>query len=138
MAERLGIKHPRGQIRHERMLTRVSAILREHPEFIAKQVIANVGLEHPLGVEKAWRLLRACRMSAAKRSSMHRKIGWRIDSRTPTRIRISRIWKRNPDLTAKQIIEKLGLAPFTNIRWIQQVMQECRRGRPFRRRIDRF
>jgi DNA invertase Pin-like site-specific DNA recombinase len=138
MAERLGINHPRGHIRHEKMLTRVTAIWMEHPEFIAKQVIANIGFEHPLGVQKAWRLLRACRLSAAKRSSIHRKIGWRIDSRTPTRIRISRIWKRNPDLTAKQVIEKLGLGPFRNIRWIRQVMDECRRGRPYRRRFDRF
>ena len=128
MAIHLGLHHPRGFLKNEIASARVRAILRKHPDFMARQVIASIGTERPLGFRRAWILLRACRSAAAKRCSAQRRIGWRIDSRTPTRIRICNIWKRHPEFTALQVIEKLGAGQFRNVRWVQQVLKECRRG----------
>jgi histidine kinase/DNA gyrase B/HSP90-like ATPase len=50
-----------------------------------------------------------------------------IDRRTPTRIRVYNTWVRHPDFTALQIIERLGTGQFRNVRWVQQVLMECRR-----------
>ena len=138
MGQRLGLRHPPGTVPFEVVQARVLAIWKENPELTSKEVRAIAGLDHPLGVENAYRLLRKCRTAAAKRSSAYRRIGWRIDCRTPTRIRISEIVKRNPKISANQLIEKLGPGPFRKPRWVQQVMEECRRGRPFQRRFDRF
>jgi hypothetical protein len=138
MGRRLGLSHPPGTVPHEVMQARVRAIFEEQPEIFSKQVIGMAGLDHPLGKDTAYRLLKACRTEAAKRSSVHRKMGWHIDCRTPTRIRISKILKRHPKYTAAQVIEELGPGPFRRYHWVRQIMEECRRGRPFRRRFDRF
>jgi hypothetical protein len=117
------------------------AIWKEHPECTAKQVIASLGLEHPLGIRRAEVHLRKCRMAAAKRSSAQKLIGWQVDRWTATRISISEILKRHPQFTGKQVIEKLGPDYSVRLRWIWQVMREFRRGSamlsPKQRRIGR-
>ena len=128
MAMRLGLHHPRGFLKDEIAIARVREILKRRPDFVAKQVIASIGLEHPLGVRRAWILVKAYRSAVAKRSSAQRRIGWRIDRRTPTRIRIWNVWQRHPEFTALQVIKKLGAGQFRNVRWVQQVLMECRRG----------
>ena len=138
MAFRLGLDHPLGTVRQEVVQACVRKIWKKHPELTSRQVRAITGVDCPLGIENAYRLLRQLRVAAAKRSSVYRRMGWRIDCRTPTRIRISEILKQHPKFTATQLIEKLGPGPFRRFRWIQQVMEECRRGRPFQRRFDRF
>ena len=117
---------------------RVRAIWKGQPEITAEQLIAIVESDYSLGEDYAYKLLKACRLTAAKRSSAHRKMGWRIDCRTPTRIRISKILKRYPKLTATQMIEALGPGPFRSLHWIRQVIEECRRGRPWKRKVDRY
>jgi DNA invertase Pin-like site-specific DNA recombinase len=127
MALRLGLHPPPGRLRREVAQARVRAIWNEHPEFTAKQVRASVGLEHPLGFARTYKLLRECRMAAAKRGLAQKQIGWYLDCRTAARIRISAIWKKHPEFTAKQVIEKLGPGPFMRLKWVQQIMKECRR-----------
>ncbi len=138
MGIRLELNHPPSTVPMEVKEARVRAICKEQPEITAEQLIAIVESDHPLGKDYAYQLLKAYRLAAAKRSSVHRKLGWRIDCRTLTRIRISKILKRHPTISATQVIERLGSGPFRELRWIQQVMEECRRGRPFQRRFDRF
>jgi DNA invertase Pin-like site-specific DNA recombinase len=125
MGLRLGLHHPPGHLRREVVQARVRALWTEHPEFTAKQVIASLGLEHPLGFTRAWKLLRECRMAAAKRSSAQKQIGWQLDRRIAARIRISAIWKKHPEFTAREVIEKLGPGPFMTVKWVQQILKEC-------------
>src|ERR1017187_5634009 len=35
------------------------------------------------------------------------------------------LWKKHPEFTAKQVIEKLGPKPFMTVKWVQQIMKEC-------------
>jgi DNA invertase Pin-like site-specific DNA recombinase len=125
MALRLGLHHPPGHLRREMVQARVVALWEEHPEYTAKQVIASIGLEHPLGITRAWRLLRECRIAAAKRSSAQKQIGWYLDHRTAARIRINAIWQKHPEFTAKQVIEKLESGPVMTVKWVQKIMKEC-------------
>ena len=112
MGRRLGLSHPPGTVPYEVVQARVWAIWKEHPEITSKQLRAIARLDHPLGAENAFRLLKACRIAAANRSPVHRRIGWHIDCRTPTRIRISKILRRHPKYSAAQVIEELGPGPF--------------------------
>jgi DNA invertase Pin-like site-specific DNA recombinase len=138
MGIRLNLNHPLSVVPTEAKEARVRAICKEQPEITAKQLIALVESDHSLGKDYAYQLLKAFRLAAAKRSSVHRKMRWRIDCRTPTRIRISKILNRHPKSTAAQVIEELGPGPFRRLHWIRQVIEECRRGRPFKRKVDRF
>lgn len=110
MALRLGLHHPLGRLSRDVARAKVHAIWKEHPEFTAKQVIASLGLEHPLGTSRAWALLREFRMAAAKRSPVHKQVGWYLDHWTAARIRVSAIWKRHPEFTAKQQMSNLNLS----------------------------
>jgi len=56
---------------------------------------------------------------------VHKQVGWPLDRRTATRIRIGELWKRHPDLTGKQVIEKLKLGPDLALEWVQKIMNEC-------------
>jgi DNA invertase Pin-like site-specific DNA recombinase len=111
MALRLGLHHPPGSLRHDVAQARVGAIWDEHPEFTAPQVRANIALEHPLGLDRTYRLLS----------------GFRMPVRTAARIRIRAISRQHPEFTAKQVMAKLGPGPFTKLKWVQRTMTECRR-----------
>jgi DNA invertase Pin-like site-specific DNA recombinase len=138
MGIRLKLNHPPSVVPTEVKKARVGAIFKEQPEITAKQLMALVESDYSLGKDYAYQLLKAHRLAAAKRSSVHRKMRWCIDCRTPTRIRISKILERHPKSSATQVIEELGPGPFRRLQWIRQVIAECRRGRPFRRKVDRF
>jgi DNA invertase Pin-like site-specific DNA recombinase len=125
MAIRLRLHHPPGHLRRQVVKDRVNAIWQEHPEFTAKQVIASLGPEYPLGSTRALQLLKECRTAAAKRSSAQKQIGWQLDCRTAARIRISAIWKKHPEFTARQIIYKLGPGPLVTVKWVRQILREC-------------
>src|SRR4029077_4647279 len=104
---------------------RVHAIWKQCPDLTGKQVIASLGLKHVLSVYRARQLLKECRLAAAKRSPVHRKAGWWLDSRTAERIRISAICKRHPEYTAKQVLKMLGPEPAVRRRWVRDVMNDC-------------
>lgn len=127
-ARRLGLHHPPGHLQNAAVRVRVQAIWKKHPELTAKQLIANLGLEHPLGIQRACVHLRECRMAAAKRSPAQRRVGWNIDRWTATRIRIGEIMKQHPRFTGKQVIEALGPGHTVRLQWVWKVMCEFRGG----------
>ena len=125
MAIRLGIYHPLAFLPREVARARIRAVWGQHPEFSATQVAACARLEHPLGMCRTWKLLRECRVAAAKRSPVHNRVGWHLDKFTAARIRIGAIWKRHPEFTAKQVIRRLGPKYAVRLPWVQKVMREC-------------
>jgi hypothetical protein len=125
MALRIGLHHPLARVPREVARTKVHAVWKRHPEFTAKQVVASVGGAHPLGVSRTRILLKDCRRAAAKDSPAQKQLGWRLDHRTAARVRVGAIWKRHPEFTAKQVIEKLGPQYSVNARWVGRVMNEC-------------
>lgn len=127
MARRLRLNHPPASLRRDVARARIQALWKQHPELTGKQVIASLGLRHQhlLGIYRARRFLRECRLAAAKRSPVHKNVGWWLDSRTAERIRISAICKRHPEYTAKQVLKILGPEHSVRLRWVNQVMNEC-------------
>lgn len=141
MALRLGIHHPLGRMSWEVARAKVGEIWKGHPDVTAMEVIAALGREHRLGINRAWALLRDCRMAAAKRSRSYALVSWYIDGQTAARIRISAIWKRHPEFTARQVIQKLGPECPVCVNWVQKIMNDCWRASshhsPKERRIGR-
>jgi DNA invertase Pin-like site-specific DNA recombinase len=132
MAPRLGLSHPPGSLSREVARARVAAIWRQHPEMTGRQVIASLGLKHLLGIDRARKLLKECRLAAAERSPQHQKVGWWLDRWTAARIRIGAICERYPQFTARQVIEKLEpeRSGQVKLKWVMQVMSECWRASP--------
>jgi DNA invertase Pin-like site-specific DNA recombinase len=128
-ARRLGLHHPPGYLKDDVVRERVRAIWTRNPDCTIKQVVARIEAEHPLGICRAGLHLKACRMSAAKRSTLQRRVGWHVDRWSPTRLRIGDIMKQNPEIIGRQIIEKLGPTGHpVRLQWVWRVMAEYRRG----------
>jgi DNA invertase Pin-like site-specific DNA recombinase len=125
MARRLQLNHPPANLRRDAARARIQALWKQHPELTGRQAIASLGLRHLLSIYRARQLLRECRRAAAKRCPVHKQVGWWLDSRTTARIRISAICKRQPELTAKQVIKILGPQHSVRLRWVNRVMNEC-------------
>jgi len=72
---------------------------------------------------------------------VHKKLGWYLDHRTANRIRIGELWKRHPELTGSQVIEKLKLGPHAPLKWVQHIMHDCRKAyakqKASERRVER-
>jgi hypothetical protein len=128
MALRLGLTHPPAVLRAGEARARIQALWKQQPEITAKEVIARLGVRHLLGIARARKLLKDCRAAAAKRSSVQRKLGWRLDNWTAARIRISAIWKRHPELTASHVLEMLGPQQPLRLNWVRYVLGDCRQG----------
>jgi DNA invertase Pin-like site-specific DNA recombinase len=129
MARRLKLDHPVAYMPQKLARARVRALWKDQPYLTAPQVVAAVSAGAPrrLDLRRAYPLIRECREEAARRSQIHQKAGWSVDMRTATRIRISELWKRHPEFTAKQIIDQLGGLPRGHARekWVQNVLHEC-------------
>ncbi len=134
MARRLQLLHPPASLRLDVARARIQALWTQNSELTGKQVIVRLGLrnQHLLGIYRAQHLLKECRLAAAKRSPVHTRVGWWLDSRTAVRIRISAICKRHPEYTAKHVLSILRPEHSVRLRWVNQVMNECWRalGRP--------
>jgi hypothetical protein len=141
MASRLGLPLPPTSLPSAALRARVREIWKQHPEYTARQVIENFGTEHLVGYVRVWKLLRECRLAAAKHSPAQKQIGWQLDRRTAARVRISAIWKRHPEFTARQIIKNLGPEHSVRVPWVQKILRECCRASarhsPEQRRIGR-
>ena len=124
MARRLGLDHPPGYLKEDVVRARVKAIWQERPDCTVNQLIERMGTAHPLGMKRAYRHLKRVRTAAAKRSSMHRMVGWRVDRWTATRCRIADILRRHPEFTGKQVLERLGPDCSVRLIWVWQVMSE--------------
>jgi hypothetical protein len=125
MAIRLGIYHPLAYLSDEVARAKVRAVWKQHPQLSGRQAAASLGLEHPLGINRIWKVLRECRVSASKHSPVHKQVGWHIDHLTAARIRVGAIWKRHPKFTARQVIKKLGPKHTVRLPWVQHVLKEC-------------
>jgi DNA invertase Pin-like site-specific DNA recombinase len=125
MARRLGLDHPLARMPETLARTRVRALFKLRPNLTGEQVVAHMGTAHPLWDRRAYSLLKECRRDAARRSPVHRQVGWYLDHRTANRIRIGELWKRHPELTGKQVIEKLKLGPDASLKWVQRIMNDC-------------
>jgi len=128
MAARLGLPAPPTFVKFPVLRVRVRAIWRKHPDFSAAQVIESMGPAHFVEEQRVWKILRECRELAAKNSLSQKRVGWQLDRKTAARIRISAIWKRYPEFTAKQVMAKLGHKHSVGVPWVQKILRECRRG----------
>jgi DNA invertase Pin-like site-specific DNA recombinase len=125
MAYRLGLRVRVYRVPVEVLQMHVRKMWERDPNVTTKQVIETLGARYPIGTERALLLLRNCRATAAKRNTMQRLVGWRLDHRTADRIRISAIWKRHPEVTAKQIIRSLGPNYRGSERSVQNLLRQC-------------
>jgi DNA invertase Pin-like site-specific DNA recombinase len=125
MARRLGLNHPLAYMSKMLARDRVRALWNQLPSLTAPLIVANIGTPQPLSLKRAYAFLKECRRDAGKRSAVHRKVGWYLDHRTANRIRIGELWKRQPQLTGKQVIEKLRLGPDAPLKWVQHIMNDC-------------
>lgn len=135
MAPRIGLSHPPGYLNDDWVRARVRDLWKQNPECTVKGIIAAMGGAHPLGLVRAWAHLQATRMSAARRSAAHRRIGWKVDRWTAIRIRICEILRLHPHLFGRQVLAKLGPAHSVRLQWVWHVMHQYRRG--YARRIPK-
>lgn len=146
VARRLGMNHPKAVMRIDEARLRVRAIWKQHPGFTAMQVVRSLDprFRRYLGIRRISLLLLEFRLASAKRSEVHRKVGWRINKRTKPggvgwwideftadRIRIAEICKRYPDYNATQVLKALQMARplkqkrLSRRRWVSSVMNQC-------------
>jgi len=125
MAGRLALDHPLARMPEKLARARVRALFELRPNLTGKQVAGNMGTAHPLWIRRAYALLKECRRDAARRSPVHNQVGWYLDHRTASRIRIGELWKRHPEFTGKQVIKTLRLGPDVPLKWVQRVMNDC-------------
>jgi len=123
MAERLGIDHPIARLSREAGRARVQAIYREHPEYTVRQV--KEAIAHPMESKRVGDYLRECRKAAARQSPVYKRIGWYVDRRVAVRLRIAAIWKRQPELTGREVLRMLGPEHPVPLYWVQRILRDC-------------
>jgi DNA invertase Pin-like site-specific DNA recombinase len=124
MARRLGLTHPPGYLKDDIVRARVKAIWLKDPSCTAAQVVERMGVAHTLGITRAYAFLKEVRRDAAKSSRSQKLVGWHIDKWTADRIRIGKILDRHPELTGKQVLERLGPDSGVRLKWVWHVMGE--------------
>jgi ribosomal protein L31 len=124
IAVRLKLREKPIRVSHKILQKRVEAIWKAHPDCTGQQVVEMLKPQHPICIARAWAFLRTCREVAAKRSPAQQQAAWPVDRHTAARIRISTIWKRHPEFTGKQVIEKLGSKHSGGIPWVQKILRE--------------
>ena len=129
MASRLGLPLPAPRrVPLNVLQVRVRSVLKQQPALTTPQLIAAVQAEYPIGATRALEFLRSFRRKIAGRSNAQKRLGWRLDRRTATRIRISAIWTQHPEYTATQVIKVLGpVAHSVKERWVRDLLSDCRR-----------
>jgi DNA invertase Pin-like site-specific DNA recombinase len=108
MAIRLGIYHPLAFLTDREARDRVRELWKRYPGLPGRQVAKRAGRERALGENRANKLLRECRVAAARRSLFHRRLNWRLDKYTAARIKVASIFRRHPELTAREVFATLG------------------------------
>jgi hypothetical protein len=125
MAQRLGLDHPCGHLLRAEAQALVQKLWTQYPHYSASQLLGAAGPQHALGTSRVEKLLRAYRAAAAHRSTVHRRVGWPLDRRIVTRIRIARVWTRHPDWTARCILRTLPGERGLTVPWVQKILREC-------------
>jgi hypothetical protein len=124
MARRLCVHHPLGYLKDDVVRARIEVLWRKNPEWRVEQLVARMGLEHPVGVSRARLLLKQVRRAAVKRNALYKTVGWPVDRWTMLRLKIASILKRHPALTGKEVKKKLGPDCPVRLVWVWQVMSE--------------
>jgi DNA invertase Pin-like site-specific DNA recombinase len=141
IAMRLGLRQKPIRVHRQVLQVLVNAIWKAHPDCTGQQVVEMLKPDHSICIARAWAFLRDCRGRAVRRSPTLAQLGWPLDRHTAARIRIRTIWRRHPELTAKQVVKNLGFEHSVGIRWVQKVLRECWRASaghsPAQRRIGR-
>jgi DNA invertase Pin-like site-specific DNA recombinase len=138
LARRLGFADRVAWVPRNALQARVNACLRQHPQCTGRELIAHLGLQHSVGIARAWAVLQRARESVARSHWAHRRLKWPISHLTATRLRISDIWKQHPRWTARQVSEALGPKHPVRVEWVRDRLRECRRAFPERRRLQRI
>jgi DNA invertase Pin-like site-specific DNA recombinase len=125
MARRLGIDHSLARMPMELARARVRALYKQNPGITAPKLVATMKTPHQLWDRRGYALLKECHQEAARRSPVHKKVGWRLDHKTADRIRVGELWKRHPELRGKQVMKQLKLGPEVPLKWIQAIMNSC-------------
>lgn len=125
MARRLKLQHPLGYLPDDVARARVHELWKKRPRITANEVIATVGLEHRLGLERAYRYLREFRRATAKRALKRSHMAWKLDRLTTTRARVTHIWKLHPEFTGTQVLQLLGPGYPVGLGRVQQILTEC-------------
>jgi hypothetical protein len=125
IAVRLGLREKPVRVSRQVLQARVDAIWKRLPDCTGQQVVELLRPDSSICIARAWHFLRDCRAAAAKRSPTLQQMDWQLDRRTAARIRISEIWKRHPEYTARQVIDRLGPKHSVGVHWVQQVLREC-------------
>jgi DNA invertase Pin-like site-specific DNA recombinase len=125
IAVRLRLREKPMRVPRKVLQQRVDAIWKSHPGCTGQQVVEWLKPEHSICIARAWAFLRNCRDAAVKRSPAQRETRWRVDRHTAARIRISTIWKRHPEFSAKRIVKNLGSKHSVRIPWVQKILREC-------------
>jgi DNA invertase Pin-like site-specific DNA recombinase len=125
LAVRLRLRKKPTRLPREVLQKRVDEIWKRHPNCTASQLIEMMKPRYSIGSTCAERYLRNSRRAAARCSMWYRLLRWRLDAYTAARIRISDIWAKHPDFTAREVIEKLGPQYALRVHWVQEVMREC-------------
>ena len=90
---------------HAAARSAVREIWKHRPETSGREILEVLRRDHIISVGRIYELLRECRGVTARQDPIQKRVGWRIDYRTSARGRIGRIWKRRPEVTARQVIE---------------------------------
>jgi DNA invertase Pin-like site-specific DNA recombinase len=107
-ARLLHLNHPTCYMKNDVVRTRVQAYWNQHPGCTAEEVIVHLGNEHRVGAPRVGAHLQAVRSAAAKKSRFPGPTGCRIDRWTGLRIRIGEILIRQPHLSGREVMQKLG------------------------------
>jgi hypothetical protein len=125
MARRLGIDHPLARMPDKVAREQIRILWERRPDITCKDAVADLGTPHPLDGGRTRAYLKECQQEAARRSFVHRRVGWSLDHRTVARIRVGEMWRRHPEFTAKQVAEKLKLTPDVSLKWVHRILNQC-------------
>jgi DNA invertase Pin-like site-specific DNA recombinase len=127
-ARLLHLDHPTCYMKNDVVRARVQDYWNQHPGCTAEHVITHLGIEHRVGLPRASAQLTAVRSAAAKKSRFPGPTGSRVDRWTGLRIRIGAILKRQPHLSGREVMQKLGPRFPLRMKALWRMMHQFRRG----------
>jgi AraC-like DNA-binding protein len=125
IAFRLGFSDRVGFVRGHELQARVNVVFKQHPGWTAQQLIEKCGFEYSVGIVRASAAARRARESLARNHWTSRRLNWPVDRYTVTRTRISEIWKRHPQWSAREVIERLKPGNPVRRQWVQKMLADC-------------
>ena len=125
IALRLGFHHRTAWVATDELQARVNFAFTQHPGWTAQRIVANSGIECSVGIVRASAAVKRSRESVAKNHWAQQRLGWPLDRYTVSRICISEIWKRHPELPAREVIGRLGPKHSVRLQWVQKILNDC-------------